>query len=254
MDLEGKLKAYKEQNSVKVREGHVLDTICKSQEVFFRKEQERLLTYWEFLWSQFRLVQKKWWVFQIILLIFVYTTLQEMSDTYFFRRGMGIAGVLFVILIIPELWKNKSCQCMEIEGAAYYSLRQIYAARIMLFGMMDLLMLTVFCMTVHECMHIAAVDFIVQFLLPMAGAACICFGLLCSRYAVSEGVSIVLCVVWSAVWCLVTANEEVYQAVELPVWAALLVAAAVFIAAAGYRAIHRCNLYWEYLNDEMDAV
>lgn len=36
---------------------------------------------------------------------------------------MGVASSLFVILMIPELWKNRSCGCMEIEAASCYSLR-----------------------------------------------------------------------------------------------------------------------------------
>ena len=254
MNLEDRLENYKEQSRINIREEHVLDTIRKSQEIFYAKEQEQLLTYWEFLWTQFRLVKKKWWICQLFLLFFVYMLLPESEDPYFFRSGMGIAGVLFVILIIPELWKNKSYQCMEIEGTAYYSLRQIYAARILLFGMMDLLMLTVFSMAAHECMHITIEEYIVQFLLPMAGAACICFGLLWSRYAVSEGVSIVLCVVWGAVWWRVTANEVIYQSIQMQVWFALLMAAAVFIAAAVYKTMNQWNLCWESLKKEIHSI
>ena len=40
------------------------------------------------------------------------------QEEFFVQRGLGIASVLFVILIIPELWKNKSNQCMEIESAS----------------------------------------------------------------------------------------------------------------------------------------
>lgn len=60
-------------------------------------------------------------------------------------RGMGISASVFVIIMISELWKNRSCHSMEIEQAAYYSLRQIYVARMVLFGLVDVFLLIAFC-------------------------------------------------------------------------------------------------------------
>ena len=91
---------------------------------------------------------------------------------------MGVAGALFVILLIPELWKNRNCNSMEIEAAAYYSLRQIYAARLLLFGMTDVFLLTVFCLVSSFSLQIAMAELLTQFLFPMVVAACICFGIL----------------------------------------------------------------------------
>ena len=56
-------------------------------------------------------------------------------EAVYIQRSMGVIASLFVILIIPELWKNRTFQCMEIEASSYYSLRQVYAARMLLFGM-----------------------------------------------------------------------------------------------------------------------
>ena len=110
-------------------EEKIVDTVNKSIEIFYLKEQEKLLTYREFLWTQFRITQKKWWFLQILLLAGIGMVLSSNQEEFFVQRGLGIASVLFVILIIPELWKNKSNQCMEIESASYFSLRQIYSAR-----------------------------------------------------------------------------------------------------------------------------
>lgn len=57
---------------------------------------------------------------------------------------MGTLAPLFVVLVLPELWKNRSSGALEIECTAYYSLRQIYAARMVLFGLVDLALLTLF--------------------------------------------------------------------------------------------------------------
>ena len=125
MNLDNKMKNYKKQTEAKSREDKILDTIRKSKETFYEKEQARMLTYWEFLWTQVRMIQKKWWLLQTLLLICVGFTIPGMEDDFFVQRSMGVAGVLFVVLVIPELWKNRTNHCMEIEAASFYSLRQI---------------------------------------------------------------------------------------------------------------------------------
>ena len=49
MNLDNKMKNYKKQTEAKSREDKILDTIRKSKETFYEKEQARMLTYWEFL-------------------------------------------------------------------------------------------------------------------------------------------------------------------------------------------------------------
>ena len=43
---------------IEPNEEKIVDTVNKSIEIFYLKEQEKLLTYREFLWSQFRITQK----------------------------------------------------------------------------------------------------------------------------------------------------------------------------------------------------
>ena len=96
--------------------------------------------------------------------------------------------------MIPELWKNRSCHCIEIEEPSYYSLRQIYSARMVLFGIVDVFLLTVFCGTMIIGLHMEFTKLLVQFFTAMLVAACICFGTLCNRYITDETVTIILCV------------------------------------------------------------
>ena len=70
---------------------------------------------------------------------------------------MGILAPSFVILILPELWKNRSNGAMEVEGATFFSIKNIYAARMLLFGMVDVCLLSVFLITstfvVTDCIY-----------------------------------------------------------------------------------------------------
>ena len=68
MNLEEQLMTYKKSVQKKPQEEKMQETIRASKEVFFASEQEKMLSYHEFLWSQFKLVQKRWWILQFLLL------------------------------------------------------------------------------------------------------------------------------------------------------------------------------------------
>lgn len=78
--------------------------------VFCCAEQERLLNYWEFLWAQLKLIRKRWWLFQLILLFALWTSLSSLQGEYRTQRFMGVAASLFIILIIQEFWKSQTYQ------------------------------------------------------------------------------------------------------------------------------------------------
>ena len=150
------------------------------------------------------------------------------SEAYICRT-LGIGGTLFMILMIPELWKNRSNQCMEVETAAYYDLRRVYAARMLLFGGADVLLITAFGSAAVISLQISLEDLLIQFLFPVTVTACICFGALGSRHLLSEASAVGMCILWSAVWWCILMNERVYALLTVPVWGTLLAGAAVFL-------------------------
>ncbi len=245
MDIGKIAEAYKNYANASPDEEKIIETINKSKEAFYKTEQERVIRYSGFLWGQAGFIQKKWWILQILLLFVAGLIIPYMEEDFYVQRSMGITGVLFVIMVIPELWKNQSYGCIEIESVSYYSLRQIYSARILLFGLADTIILTVFCIVLHGKMYFTITSIISQFLFPMAVTACICFLVLCSQYPASGIVPVLLCIIWSTVWWLVTINGKVYRMATLPVWIALLVVALVFLAFAVYKTINNCNKRWE---------
>lgn len=245
MNLEKQLAYYKELTQVEAKEKELQETVKKSIAAFYVTEQEEMLSYQEFLWSQFKLIQKRWWMLQFAVLCIVGAMLISAYDESYIQRGMGIMAALFIILIIPELWKNRACQSMEVEESSYYSLRQIYAARMVLFGIVDILLLTVFCGVATIGLYYEFTKLIIQFLVPMLVTACICFETLCSKHIFSESVAIVLCILWSAIWSLVTFNETIYAIISLPMWLTFIVFSFVFLCVAIYRTLNNCNNYWE---------
>lgn len=251
MEVEKILKGYKESIRIVPREEKIAETVQKSGEMFCRKEQERMLSYAEFLKIQFFILRKRWWIFQCLLLTASGLGLGIFQEEYYIRRSVGIVSVLFVVLIIPEMWKNRTYNSMEVETASYYSLRQIYAARMLLFGAADFCMAALFCFSLHGRLHFTATELLTQFLFPMVVTACICFGILCNRYAVSEIAAIAACLVWSGVWWMFAMDERIYRAALLPVWIGLFFGLVFLTTAAVFGAVKNCG---KCLENEFERV
>lgn len=251
MNLEEQLTMYKTEMQIEPKEAQIQETIRKSKAAFLSSEQKQVLSYREFLWIQFKVIRKRWWLLQFVLLFFAGTMLLSSYEDSYIQRGMGVMASIFIILMIPELWKNRSCACIEIESASYYSLRQIYAARMVLFGIVDVSLLTVFCGMATMGLHVEFTRLVVQFLLPMLVTACICFGTLCSKYIVNEVLAIVLCILWCAVWFTATLNERIYGMLTLPVWLTCIGAALLFLLVAVCRILNNCSNCWEVELDEI---
>lgn len=251
MNLEKELKDYGESIKVIPDEQKVTETIRKSMEAYCLAEQECFLTYWEFLWAQLRLIRKRWWLFQFLLLMLVWVVLPTIKTEQLVQRILGVVASLFIILIIPELWKNQTYQSMEIEATSYYSLRQIYAARMLLFGIVDIVLITLFCTSAAIRMDILFSQLLVQFLFPMTVTTVICFGILCSKDPFSETTAMMMCIAWSAIWLVVILNEKIYAAITFPLWLTFIGIAFVFLAFMIYRTLYGFNNYWEEKSNEI---
>lgn len=245
MNLEKKLKDYKANMKIIPNEQNIKETVRKSIDVYCLAEQERLLTYWEFLWAQLRLIRKRWWLFQLLLLSALWVVLPSLQGGQPTQRYMGVEATLFIILIIPEFWKSQTYQSMEIETVSYYSLRQIYSARMLLFGIVDIVLITFFCWLSFATLNITLSQILVQFIFPMVVTACICFGMLCSKHPFSETVAVMMCIGWSGIWLFIVSNEKIYAAITYPLWLTFLGIALLFAVFAIYRTLYCYDDYWE---------
>ena len=99
---------------------------------------------------------------------------------------------------------------MEVESATYYSLRQVYSARMLLFGIIDVFHYYGICGIASITLQLTLTDLLVQFLFPLVVTACICFGTLCNKRGFNEVVAVGMCMIWSAVWWLILLDERIY--------------------------------------------
>ena len=227
--LDKRLRAYGRSTIPKPDESKIKDTIVTARKIFYESAEKSVVSYFDFLYDQTRYVRKRWWGLQLLLLFLTGWFAQAIKDVQMIQPMLGISASLFVIMVIPELWKNRSSKSMEVEGAAYFSIRQIYSARLLVFSMVDGLLLAFFTIVLSMTGRVIIEEMIVHFFLPMIVTCCICFRCLCSRYAVSEYVACFLALLWTGVWMQIISDEKIYRAVATPVWFGICGMAALYL-------------------------
>lgn len=224
MSIETKLKIYADiQKNSSVNKEKLQCTIKKSKEAFWKSQTSIEVSWLEFLYQQAAYIQKRWWFGQGLLLAILWLILYLSNSNVYERRCVGILIPCFVILFLPELWKNRSSNAMEVEGTAYFSLQKIYAARMLLFGMVDICMLTIFCMVSVFTVRITVIDFLIQLLVPLNVTGCICFGTLHSKRNFSVFSASMLCMGWIVIWISMVLKDGIYENISLPVWLGIII-------------------------------
>ena len=172
---------------------------------------------------------------QGLLLAFVCFLLKNSETDFTVRRILGLTGSLFVILIYPEIWKNRSCDALEIECTTFYTLRSIYAARLTLFAGVDMVLLSAFYAVATLLSRMTLWEMLTQFMLPFNVTCCICFRTLYSKRINSQALSLLLCVLWAGAWSVLVLNDAVFRAISVPAWVSLLAASVFFMGYTLYR-------------------
>ena len=203
-------------------------------------------SYFEFLYEQDRFIKKRWWMLQGAVLAFLWFWMSRYAqDSAEMTRLMGVIAVVFVILIVPELWKNRKHGVGEIELASVYNLRQISTARVLIFAAADLGMILLFMLAVHQTMTLSVYQLGVNFVLPVNVAGCICFRILHSRWGEREYLAVFLCLVWTGIWIMIITRDAVYLRVAEPVWATVTLATLGYLVFCIQKSLQFDEKRWE---------
>lgn len=238
--LDERLKEYNRDTMIRPDESKMQKTLQSAKQSFYESAAQKEVSYLDFVYEQSRYIRKRWWMLQFLVLFYTGWLLQETKEPAYMQRMLGVSASLFVIMMIPELWKNRSYNSVEIEGVARFSLRQIYTARMLTFAVVDTIFLSMFAGVITMTASVSIVNMIVQFFLPMTVTCCICFRCLCSRYASQEYMACFLSMLWSAVWLSVVLNDRIYQAVSIPVWMAVCCVVLLYLTYLVKKVINGC--------------
>lgn len=228
-----------------VREEAVRAAVQAARMAYRRAEAVRPLTRLEFLRQQGSFLRKRWWVLQVGVLVLLWQLLQMAGSAYETARAMGTLAPLFVVLVLPELWRNRTSGALEIEGTTRHSLRAVYAARMVLFGGADLVLLTLFCSAALAAGRVRPQDLVIHFLLPFLVTACICLRTLACRGDYASWAALPLALLWTAGWVGIVLRQELYLRAALPVWLVLLALAASYLCWTVSKLQHTCETFWE---------
>lgn len=244
-DVRERLKEYGKSCPVMPDEGRVRDAAWRSRKVFFEEAEKYPASYVDFFCGQVGYIRKRWWVFQILALMVLWWCIRNLSRRTDLQCVMGVMAAVFAIMLIPELWKSKAAGAMEVEGSTFYSLRQIYAVRMLAFGLVDVGFLSVFTVIASATTSIQGKEIIIYFFLPFTVTCSILFRTLCSRFMMSQTGAVVSSLLWITVWLFTVTNEQIYQSISVPVWMVLLLAAVLYLCYAVKRTLVVCESIWE---------
>lgn len=216
-------------------------TIFKAKEAFYESEADEFLSDMEFLYQQSKFIQKRWWILQGMVLSFLWMMLALTESSAYIQRYFGVSAPLFAVLILPELWKNKSSHAVEIEYTSCYTLRQIYAAKILLSAITDFLLLLLFSIASIQTGKILFHEIIIQFILPYSVTSCICFRTLYSWRISSELVTLFLCTAWCIIWMYLVADEKIYERIAQPTWLFLTFLSICYLGYCILRGQNHCK-------------
>ena len=123
MKYKQQIKEYKEEIEEKyVRAEAENKTVKACQNILSESvlsKQSHRTSYFEFLYEQTKFIKKRWWILQGCVLMCLWIWLSNYtSDIKDMMRIMGISATIFVVLIIPEIWKNRRNGAIEIEQAS----------------------------------------------------------------------------------------------------------------------------------------
>lgn len=221
------------------------ETVRRSQAALAQGIQARPLSRLGFLRQQLSFVKGRWWILQAAVLLVLWQVLSAAGSGYDVPRAMGILAALFVVLVMPELTKNRAAGAMEVECTTYYTLRHLYAARLLLFTLADLVLLTLFFSAALATGRVTGRALITEFLLPCLVTACICFRTLSSPRPWAVYASLPLTMVWVAVWTQIVLSDRLYPLLTPWVWTALLALALGYLALCLGRLNASFTRFWE---------
>lgn len=243
--VEKQLLEYGNHAVGEVEEEKIAQTAQRAKELFWAEAEKQPSSYFDFLYQQMGYMKKRWWVLQAGVLLILWWFMHEGCTELFMQRGMGILAPVFAVLLIPELWKNRSSRTMEIETAAYYSLRQIYAARMLIFAIVDGVSLSIFMVLVSFTTSVRMEEMLIHFFVPLSVTCAILFGILCCKYIMSEFCAVFLALLWSALWLVVVVDNHLYQRISLPIWEGMLFLMVLYLIHAVRRTIVNCESFLE---------
>lgn len=220
------------------QEEHIQQTVQKSIDSFWKSQKEQQLSIFEFLYIQFQFIQKRWWLLQLGCLLLLWILLNLGFSESIERKIVAIIIPFFSILILPELWKTRRFKMDEIENSTIHTTRDIYLARLILFGAFDLFGLTILWSIIYP---LGITNLILELLIPFNGICIIILGTLNVYKGRELYLPLGLCTLFTIIWIMTISNEQLYIRFSLQLWIILFFISTSLLIFIIIRLIHNCK-------------
>ena len=219
--------------------------VFKAKEFINSEENENRIGFIEFIALQIKIMKKELLFAQMLLLFFAGYWLSISKEIVYMQRGLSVLAALFVIFIIPELWKNIENKSMEIEKSSLFDLRRVYAAKLIAFGLIDTGILTVFCVYAVEIQKILVVDLLGQFVFPIMISSIICMMAFSRKRYLNQFVTMIICLAANMGWMLIILNDNLYLKITPIVWILIFIMCALLLFYFIQKVLHDNTEYLE---------
>lgn len=229
------LKEYQENNQTNINVNKLNNTINISKDSFYKGKEHRTISYFEFLFEQAKYIQKRWWIIQIILLFALWKIIDSFESEDSIRRCIGILVPTFVIMILPELLKNRLSKSLEIECSTCYSLKEVYSAKMILFAIIDIFLISIFIIMVSTTTKMRLIDLIIQFFIPFNITCSICLTILRCKRSYKDYIESIVAFISIAIWMLIVLQENIYNMITLPIWIGIIMFSILYLCFSIYK-------------------
>lgn len=222
--IQDKIKKYNETFSKSINNKDNIEKILSNLNNTNYSKQQKRISYMEFINSQSKYLDKRWWLIQLLLVTLTSFLLKDSYDILYMKKVLTIGAPLFVILILPEIWKNKNSNSLVIESSTYYSIRDIYFARILWYITIDLFFITLF----YFFCNITFKEFIINFMVPVNICGSICFLCVTNNKYKYEHV-ILFFIIWTVIWLKLIEDLKIYYIFIKPFWIFYFIFSIIFL-------------------------
>lgn len=220
------------------QEEHIQQTIKKSIDAFWEHEQKQKPSIFEFLYSQFLFIQKRWWGLQFGCLLLLWILLNFGFSQSIERKAIAIIIPIFALLILPELWKSRQTNMEDIENTSVHTTRDIYLARLILFGAVDLFGMTILWLVTFPQ---GIENLIFELLIPFNGVCTLMLGSLVYYSGREFYLPIGLCFLFTIVWFLIISNDNLYTELSYSLWFLLFLFSSILLLSMICKLMQKCK-------------
>ena len=153
--------------------------------------------------------------------------------------------MMFSVMIVPEIWKNRRFSAVEIEkNGILFTAPDLCCKDIAICSSGSGYDYSFFSISVYT-LQISAYRIIIDFLVPLNVSCCICFRLLYSKWNDMEHIAVFLSISCILIWTLIVSTDSIYQKISVPIWVGLLIISFGYLIFCVHKSQCNCEINWE---------